>query len=152
MGLMMIADTLGFLLGSWDLSRSFADRRDGTRGWFRGQAVLAMTGPGAAAGQPERAVYDETGELCLGSHRAPARRRLEYARRGDGTLLLYRPGGVPFIELDLSRGAWRASHLCGPDRYEITVVVRSPDIVQEYWLVVGATKDYTAVTTLSRAG
>jgi hypothetical protein len=151
-GLMLIADTLGFLLGSWDLSRSFTDHRYGTRGSCRGRAVLAMTPPCNATARLERAQYEETGELCLGSHRGSAHRRLEYARRDDGTLMLYRPGGVPFIELDLTSGAWHASHLCGDDRYEISTVVRSRDIVQEYWRVVGTSKDYTAVTTLSRAG
>lgn len=151
-GLMLIADTLGFLLGSWHLSRSFTDHRYGMRGSFHGQAVLAMTRPCDATARLERAQYNETGELCLGSHRGSAHRSLEYARRDDGTLMLYRPGGRPFIELDLTSGAWQASHLCGNDHYEISTVVRSRDIVQEYWRVRGPAKDYTAVTTLSRAG
>ena len=147
---MLIADTLGFLLGRWDLSRSYTDHRCGTRGLFQGQAVVAMTGTGAAAAGLARARYEETGQLRFGSHQGPARRGLEYARQADGTLMLYRAGGQPFVELDLTSGAWHASHLCGEDRYEISTIVESPDVVQEYWRVHGATKDYTAVTTLRR--
>jgi hypothetical protein len=149
---MLIADTLGFLLGSWDVSRSFTDHRCGTRGSFEGQAVLAMTRPGDAAAGLARARYDETGQLRLGSHLGPASRGLEYARRADGTLMLYRPGGQPFVELDLTSGTCHASHQCGDDRYEISTIVESPDIVQEYWRVRGPAKDYSAVTTLRRAG
>ncbi|HEX4289849.1 MAG TPA: DUF6314 family protein [Trebonia sp.] len=149
---MLIADTLGFLLGRWDLSRSYTDHRGGTRGSFEGQAVVAMTGTGAAAGGPPRARYEETGELRLGSHQGPAHRGLEYARQADGTLMLYRAGGQPFVELDLTSGAWHAIHACGEDRYEISTVVESPDVVREYWRVTGPAKDYSAVTTMRRAG
>lgn len=149
---MLIADTLGFLLGAWDLSRAITDHRGGTLGSFAGRAVVATTEPREAAVQPRIARYDETGELRLGSHRGAASRSLEYARRDDGTLLLYRPGGQPFVDLDLTSGAWRASHRCGDDHYEISTVVRSSGIVREYWRVRGPLKDYTAVTTLTRAG
>jgi hypothetical protein len=146
---MRISDTFGFLLGTWDLSRSYTDYLSGTDGTFEGQAVLAVTQPGGAAGL-ERARYDEAGQLCLGAYRNPASRSLEYARRADGTVMLYRSGGQPYVDLDLTSGTWQASHPCGADRYDISTVVRSRDVVQEYWRVHGATKDYTAVTTLRR--
>jgi Family of unknown function (DUF6314) len=149
---MLIADTLGFLLGRWDVSRSYTDHRGGTHGSFEGQAVLALTEPDDTTAALARARYEETGQLRLGSHEGPANRGLEYARRADGTLMLYRPGGEPFVELDLTSGAWHASHPCGEDRYEISTVVESPDIVREYWRVTGPAKDYSAVTTLRRAG
>ena len=118
-------------------------------GTFEGRAVLVVTRPGGAAG-PALARYDETGEMCLGSYRNPASRTMEYARRADGTVMLYRSGGQPYVDLDLTTGAWQATHPCGADQYDISTVVRSPDLVQEYWRVHGATKDYTAVTTLRR--
>ena len=148
---MLIGDTLGFLLGRWDLSRSYTDHRSGTRGSFEGQAVVAMTGTGDDAAGLARARYEETGQLRFGSHRGPAQRGLEYARQDDGTLMLYRAGGQPFVGLDLTSGAWHASHLCGEDRYEISTVVESPDVVREYWRVTGPAKDYSAVTTMRRA-
>lgn len=144
---MEIADTLGFLLGTWDLSRSYTDHRSGTTTAFQGQAVLA-----ADAAQPERAQYEETGRLCLGVHQGTARRSLEYVRRPGGAVMLYRPGRQPYVDLDLTSGAWDAVHPCGADRYEVSTVVRSHDVVQEYWRVRGPDKDYTAVTTLRRVG
>lgn len=144
---MEISDTLGFLLGSWDVSRSYTDSRGGTAGSFQGQAVLAPDSAGSG-----RARYEETGQLRLGGHQGPARRTLEYDRRPDGTVMLYRPGRQPYVDLDLTSGAWHAVHPCGCDRYEISTVVRSPDIVQEHWRVRGPEKDYTAVTTLRRIG
>lgn len=141
-----ISDTLGFLLGTWQVSRSYFDRRSGTASSFQGRAALV---PESADG-PGRARYEETGQLCLGSHRGPARRSLEYVRRPDGTVMLYRPGRQPYVDLDLTNGAWDAVHPCGADRYEISTIVRSLDVVQEYWRVQGPEKDYTAITTLRR--
>ena len=143
---MEIPDTLGFLLGTWEMSRSYTDHRAGTAASFRGRAVLAMH---AATGQ-ERAWYEETGELSLGAHQGAAHRSLEYERRPDGTVMLYRPGRQPYVDLDLTSGAWDAVHPCGADRYEISTIVRSPGVVQEYWRVRGPEKDYTAVTTMTR--
>jgi hypothetical protein len=145
---MEIPDTLCFLLGTWDLSRSYTDHRSGTTAAFQGQAVLEMD---AAAG-PERAQYEKTGQMCLGSHQGAARRSLEYVRRPGGAVMLYRPGQQPYVDLDLSSGAWDTVHPCGKDRYEVSTVVRSRDVVQEYWRVQGPDKDYTAVTTLRRVG
>ncbi len=143
---MEIPDTLGFLLGTWEVSRSYTDHRAGTAASFRGRAVLAMD---AAAGR-ERAWYEETGQLSLGTHQGAAHRSLEYVRRPDGTVMLYRPGRQPYVDLDLTSGTWAAVHPCGADRYEISTIVRSPGVVQEYWRVQGPDKDYTAVTTLHR--
>jgi hypothetical protein len=143
---MEISDTLGFLLGTWDLSRSYTDHRSGTTAAFQGQAVLTAD---LAAG-PERAQYEETGRMCLGPHQGTARRSLEFVRRPGGAVMLYRPGGQPYVDLDLTSGAWDAVHPCGADRYEVSTLVSSPDVVQEFWRVQGPGKVYTAVTTLRR--
>src|SRR5207248_2216799 len=103
-GLMEIPDTLGFLLGTWDLSRSYTDHRSGTTAALQGQAVLATD----SASGPDRAQYEETGRMCLGSHQGTARRSLEYVRRLGGAAMLYRPGRQPYVDLDLTRGAWDA--------------------------------------------
>ena len=142
---MKISDTLGFLLGTWAVSRSYTDHRAGTAASFQGQAVLMMD-----AGGLERARYEETGQLRLGAHQGSAQRSLEYERRPDGTVMLYRPGRQPYVDLDLTSGAWDAVHPCGADRYEISTIVLLPDVVQEYWRVQGPEKDYTAVSTLHR--
>ncbi len=139
-----IADTLSFLLGQWDLSRSIQDHRSGTHGLFSGRAVLTAT-----AG---RARYDEEGELSYGAHHGPASRHLEYARLDDASVFLYFSNGRPFVDLDLRTGAWRSTHDCGADRYEIETVVRSDRVVHEYWRVRGPDTSYDAVTTLLRSG
>jgi hypothetical protein len=143
-----IADTLGFFLGTWDLSRSYTDYRSGMTAAFQGQAALA-TDP---TDGPNRAQYEETGQIRLGLHQGTASRSLEYVRRPGGAVMLYRPGRQPYFDLDLTTGAWDAVHPCGADRYEVSTIVRSRDVVQEYWRVQGQDKDYTAVTTLRRVG
>jgi hypothetical protein len=158
----VIGDTLGFLVGAWTVTRLIEDRRSGLSGSFAGRATLVWAGgePGPlvwAGGEPgpdatARASYREAGELRYGSYTGPAGRSLEYARLGEAAVMLYFPDGRPFTDLDLRRGRWRGSHLCGADRYDILTVALSRDLVQERWRVRGPAKDYDAVTTLRRAG
>jgi hypothetical protein len=150
-----IGDTLGFLLGTWQVTRSIDDHPSGTFASFTGIAAVAATVetvPAANAGPARRARYDETGELRIGTYTGPARRSLEYLRLEDGTAKVSFSDGRPFITIDLSRGAWKSTHLCGEDRYDIALLVRSPDVVEEHWRVQGPTKRYDAVTTLVRLG
>ena len=81
---MEILDTLGFLLGTWDVDRSITDQRSGTRGSFVGTAAMVAAEPGADRGPGGRARYDETGEFRFGTHAAPASRHLEYQAGADG--------------------------------------------------------------------
>lgn len=149
---MVINDTLGFLTGRWNLTRLLEDRRSGIVGSFEGTAVLAKTQPGAGLSAGVRAHYQETGELRFGGYRGPASRGLEYVRRNSAAVMLHFTDGGSFIDLDLSTGVWRATHLCGADHYDITTFVRSRDVVQEHWRVRGPAKDYDAIATLSRTG
>jgi hypothetical protein len=146
-----IADTLSFLLGTWDLDRLIDDRQSGTQGRFRGRAILAETRAGSATPVPDRAHYEETGELLFGAYRGPAHRTLDYLRLDGGAALLCFADGRPFIDLDLRNGACDRTHDCGQDRYEISTVVISHDVVEQHWRVQGPRKDYTAVTTLARS-
>jgi hypothetical protein len=171
---MQIADTLGFLLGEWQVTRSIDDRRQGVTGWFEGTASFEGTAwfegtasfegtawfgetpdgdqapPGRGGGPGSRARYLESGELHLGSHTGLARRRLECRRLHDLAVMLHFSDGRPFVDLDLRSGAWRSDYLCGEDRYQLSTVVHSRDVVRERWRVEGPTKDYEAVTTLTR--
>jgi hypothetical protein len=72
-----------------------------------------------------RARYDETGELHFGTYAGQAHRSLEYMRLENATVMLYFIDRRPFIDLDLSTGAWHSSHVCGDDCYEIAIFVRS---------------------------
>jgi len=152
---METVDTVGFLLGTWRLSRSIEDHRSATRGAFTGTARLT---DGASAGGAVRpagrttrlAHYEEEGELRFGSYRGAARRELGYERLESGAAMVYFADGRPFVDLDLTAGTWRSGHRCGEDDYEIVTVVRSPTMVEERWRVRGPEKDYDAVTTLAR--
>jgi hypothetical protein len=139
----LIEDTLAFLLGEWKLARTLDDHRSGALGTFSGVAMVS--GDGAAAG------YVEEGEIHWGAHAGPAFRRLELERTAAGSVLMRFSDGRPYVELDLRSGSWRAVHDCGADRYEIETVVRDGGMLEERWRVVGPAKDYSAVTTLTRA-
>ncbi len=147
---MQLSDTLAFLLGTWQLERAIVDHRAGSSGAFVGEANLVDGRGAGSSGPPERARYEEAGQLRIGAYRGPARRSLVYVRLDNGSVLLCFSDGRPFIDLDLSTGACRRLHGCGEDRYEIEVSVRSGDVIEERWRVRGPQKDYEAVTTLSR--
>lgn len=143
-------DTLGYLLGTWQVTRVIDDRRAGITGSFDGTTVVAGP-PGADLLAPgARARYTETGTLRYGTHTGPARRSLDATRLAGGAVLLAFLNGVPYIELDLSSGVCERRHPCAQDTYDSTIVVRSPDVLEERWLVRGPAKDYSAVTTLRR--
>jgi hypothetical protein len=147
-----VADTLGYLLGTWQVSRAIDDRRAGISGSFDGTAVLAGA-PGADLLAPgARARYTETGTLRYGRHTGPAQRTLDATRLESGAVLLSFTNGQPYIELDLSTGVCERRHPCGEDTYDSAMVVRSADVLEERWLVRGPAKDYTAITTLRRPG
>jgi hypothetical protein len=145
-----IADTLAFLLGSWSLERSIEDHRSGTCGSFFGSATLVWTAAQPGLASASRACYDEAGELRFGAHLGPASRHLEYARQDGAAVMIYFADGRPFTDLDLRGGAWRAIHDCRDDRYEITTILRSYRLVEEYWRVRGPSLSYDAITTLIR--
>jgi hypothetical protein len=147
---MEIADTLDFLLGTWQLTRLIEDHRSGVPGSFDGRATLAEPRAEGNGAPLALAAYDEQGELCVGTRRAPATRRLAYARLANGTAMVYFFDGRPFVDLDLRSGEWWSVHPCHEDRYETTTVVRSADVVEERWRVRGPAKDYDAVTTFVR--
>ncbi|MEP7023777.1 MAG: DUF6314 family protein [Actinomycetota bacterium] len=168
-----VTDTLGFLLGTWQVTRSIDDRRAGVRGSFDGTAVVAglegagglagssgLAGTAGPAGAPggdllrpgAQAGYTETGTLRFGMHQGPARRQLTVTRLDGGAVLLSFADGRPYIELDLSTGSCARTHPCRADTYEVTILVRSHDELEERWWVRGPAKDYRAVTTLLRLG
>ncbi len=149
-GSTLVADTLGFLLGTWQVTRTIDDRRAGIGGSFSGTAVLAGS-PGADLLAPgARARYTETGTLRYGMHTGPARRSLDVTRLEGGAVLLSFTSGLPYIELDLSTGVCERRHPCAEDTYGSAMLVRSADELEERWLVRGPAKDYSAVTTLRR--
>ena len=160
MGSMRVTDTLDFLRGHWQIERVLADHRTGTRGHFTGTAaILPVTtpdGPPASSDGPPAstegrwASYAEQGELRFGSHIGPAQRILGFQGRPDGTVQVRFADGHPFYVLDLRPGHCQAEHPCRSDRYRLTQVVRSTDLIEERWQVSGPDKDYHAITRLRR--
>ena len=90
---MDVADTFGFLLGAWRVSRSIEDRQAGLTGSFEGSALLVIPPEWQERGVWAR--YDETGTLQFGGHSGPASRTLGYMRRFDGTVAVFFPDGRP---------------------------------------------------------
>ena len=167
---MRVSDTLAFAAGHWRIERVLADHRSGTQGRFTGSATLreaddpgaapsgpapsgpAPSGPAPSRPAPSRAelCYLETGELRFGTHSGPATRTLRYQGRPDGTVDVRFADGHLFYRLDLRSGRCVAVHQCREDRYEITYLALSEDVMEERWQVRGPGKDYQATATLIR--
>lgn len=146
---MEIVDTLGFLLGSWQVERRIEDHRVGICGSFRGVATFARHGTDAP-GLTQKLRFHEVGELRFGLFSGPCERRLEYVQQeGTGVQVLF-ANGRPFIDVDFSRGRSATTHHCGRDLYEISHFVRSGDVLEETWRVRGPMKDYEATTAMIR--
>jgi hypothetical protein len=138
----IVDDTLAFLLGSWSINRVIDDHRDASRSRFTGVAHVTAAGAGAD--------YSEAGRMQRGSHVGPARRRLQFADRGDGTVRVDFQDGRPFLDLDLAEGRCVATHPCRADTYEMGFEVLGPDRIRETWRVSGPEKDYAAETIWQR--
>jgi hypothetical protein len=147
---MEIVDTLGFLRGTWAIVRSIEDHRIGTRGSFKGTATVSAVPIGCHVALEARAHYAEVGEVRFGTYTGQARRTLEYRQLDDVTVMIYFANGRPFVDLDLSTGAWQSDHLCGDDRHEIATFVRSGNIVEERWRVQGPMTNYEAIAIHTR--
>jgi len=162
---MRVSDTLAFAAGHWRIERVLADHRSGTRGRFTGSATLsepdvseavpsepALSEPGEPGAAPSwpALCYLETGELRFGTHSGPATRTLRYQGRPDGTVDVRFADGHLFYRLDLRSGRCEAVHQCRADRYEITYLALSEDVMEERWQVHGPGKDYQATATLIR--
>ncbi len=144
MKLMDAAETMHFLSGTWHVRRDVTDYRDGDRGTFVGIATFVLSGESDAVLH-----FEEHGEMALGPYRGSSSRRLTYALHDDRLTVAFMDGHH-FIDLDLSDGTSIDTHVCNLDRYEITTVAKSADLMEERWRVVGPQKDYEALTTLER--
>ena len=142
---MRVTNTLAFAAGHWRIERVLEDHRSGTGGRFAGRA--ALTGPDLPGGPLQ---YLETGELRFGTHTGPATRALRYQGRPDGTVDVRFADGHFFYRLDLRSGRCVAVHQCRADRYEITYLALSENVMEERWQVQGPGKDYQATATLTR--
>jgi hypothetical protein len=149
---MRTADTLEFLLGSWDLTREIEDRRARTSGLFEGTATLLLDAS-AWSSRPssQLARYEESGELRFGARTTRASRSLMYERLADASVMMHFADGRPFVDLNLHSGEWHSVHPCGDDLYEMVTTVCSERVIHERWRVTGPSKDYAALTKLTRS-
>ena len=154
---MHVEDTLEFLLGRWSVVRTLTDHRAGLEGRFEGRADVREGDPDVSdrpgcggrvalstGGEARWATYEEVGRFRLARHDGVARRHLRYRNRPDASLLVEFADGRPLLVVDLRDGHWSACHDCGPDRYDLSFVVRSPETFEEHWHVRGPSKDYEA--------
>jgi hypothetical protein len=137
--------TLDFLLGSWSVERSINDAMSGDVGVFQGTATYALH-----ANDISRVRFDETGIVRFGDYSGRAKRCLYLSDSSGPLIAVSFPDGHHFIDLDLREGYTADHHQCDRDGYDITTVVRSDDLIEERWRVVGPAKDYEAVTFMTR--
>jgi len=147
---MEIFDALGFLLGSWRVQRHIEDRQIGISGAFKGVATFVQHEGGGASPLERKLRFHETGELDFGTFSGHSERCLEYIQHEGTQVRIYFASGRPFIDLDLSGGRSRSTHLCDLDTYEISFLARSDDVLEENWQVQGPMKNYVATATLRR--
>jgi hypothetical protein len=144
-----VEDTFQVLLGMWSVERRITDHRSGQTGTFTGAAVAEER-----RDEPGTATYEERGELTWGGggHSGPAERRLLYVRQADGGVEVRFGDGRRAWAWDLgNEGRSDAVHPCGEDRYEMSLVARTADELEERWRVSGPAKEYEAVTVLRRS-
>ncbi len=141
-------DTLNYLEGAWALDRRIIDHRDHRESRFLGHATFEWDDTCASRDPLLR--LSENGEFRRGRHRLTSTRSLYFLRDRGPRALAYFSDGRLFIDLDLSARRWCATHVCGPDSYEIELAVLSPGCFQERWRVRGPSKEYDALTIAQR--
>lgn len=137
--------SLDFLLGSWSVERSINDSLSGEVGTFQGTATFVRDD-----NDDSRVCFDETGVVRFGDYSGRANRRLYFTLGSDSVIDVSFADGHHFIDLDLRDGYTTDHHQCQSDGYDVTTVVRSDDLIEERWLVIGPAKNYEAVTFMAR--
>lgn len=138
-----INDLRVFLEGTWKLERRLDDRLGGDEGRLVGEARFAPRGDSLA--------YGEEGLLTLGDHSGPAHQAYRYDFPAPGRAAVHFADGRFFHDLDLRRGLWHCTHLCGADRYDGEFAALGPDTLRVVWRVAGPRKDLTLDSTYRRA-
>jgi hypothetical protein len=136
---------LDFLLGSWSVERSINDAMSGDIGTFHGTATFIRD-----AEDSSRVRFDETGIVRFGDYSGRANRQLYLALGSNSVIDVSFADGHHFITLDFSEQVSTDHHQCQSDGYDIMTLVRSDDLIEERWRVVGPAKDYEAVTFMTR--
>lgn len=95
-------------------------------------------------------VYDEAVTYELAGKRIRATRTYRFAS-ADGTIVATFSDGSPFFTVRLdAAGLGHAHHLCGDDRYDLTLTLREPNDWHTRWNVSG-TKRLHIISDYSRS-
>jgi hypothetical protein len=130
-------------LGTWSIARSIFDRDRLTTIACAGSATLRVND--GAIDYDEAVSYELSGKLIR------ATRAYRFAS-ADGAIVATFNDGAPFFTLRLdAAGVGRAHHLCGDDRYDLTLTLRDTDDWYTLWTVAG-TKRIRIATHYARAG
>lgn len=139
-----VADALGYLAGSWLVSRSVRDLASGESGEFTGTTVFQPSdSPGL--------LHLESGTFTWQGVARPASRTLRFlpgATQGSADVRF--SDGRPFHGLDLTTGHHVADHPCSADLYRGEFTVVDPDRWLTVWRVGGPAKDLVLTTRYTR--
>lgn len=136
-------DVLTFLNGEWNVSRHIKDFQANIIGQFIGNAIFTPV-------MPTTLSFHEAGEMTYGSFLGPCERTLKFHQLNSTSVQVRFADDRPFVEVDFSDTATPSTHLCGQDRYDITLRALSGDVIEETWRVHGPTKDYEAIARWTR--
>ncbi|AZQ69688.1 trigger factor [Silicimonas algicola] len=124
--------SLHALAGSWRITRDIL-HADGTRASFEGEATFTPSG--------QQLIQDETGRLALGGQSFAASRRYVWREAGDVLEVLF-DDLRPFHCISAGAERHEATHLCGPDRYDVAYDFTQWPRWRSVWRVLGPQKDY----------
>ena len=146
--LLQINDLKSFLEGKWSLGRRIDDRRAGQEGSLNGTALFLAEGADL--------LYREEGRLVIGGpanpvYEGPALQSYRFAFPAPARAAVHFRDGRLFHDLELTRGRWRCTHLCDPDRYEGEFTALDADTWRVVWNVTGPRKELTLDSTYRRA-
>lgn len=142
-------ETFRLLLGSWAIERSIENHLTGESGSFHGVGTFTDSCRCSSI-DSQHARYSEVGDHHFGGRAVSAQRQLEYICLPNNTVRACFVDGRTFYEFDLTGDARSYVHHCGADRYQITYLTVSDEIIRERWRVKGPNKSYDALTTMTR--
>ncbi len=137
-----VTDLCAFLRGTWRLERRILDRIRGECAFLEGETVFRDAG--------DELAYREAGRLQLVGQAFEISRAYRYLfPKAHLAEIRFADGGL-FHALDLSTGAWAATHACEPDLYRGRFRTLTTDLWLAAWRVTGPRKDQSLFSRYRR--
>ena len=134
--------SLSALAGQWSLTRTI-DHADGATHRFSGQSTFAWSGP--------RLIETQSGHLDMGAGPAlKATRRYVWTAESGRIEVLF-DDMRPFHTIPLGVATPETTHLCPPDRYQVTYDFTAFPDWTAVWNVEGPKKEYRMASHYRRA-